>query len=63
MIGYCVFKRQDNNTGIPRVRLVDYQTLEQGVDFLPGMLLAALDRCAEQNLSALDLRGHGTFDR
>ncbi len=68
MLAYCVLKRQDDNTGIPRMRLVDYQTLEPDVDFLPGILRAALDRCAAENLCALDvlgtgLRRLGTFDR
>ena len=52
---YCVLKRQDGNAGIPRMRLVDYQSLEPETDFLAGMLPLALRRsCAAENLCALD---------
>lgn len=68
LLAYCVFKRQDENGSVPRMRLVDYQTLEPEADFLAGMLPLALQRCAAENLCALDvlgagLRGLGTFDR
>lgn len=54
---YCILKRQDQNQGIPRVRLVDFQTLEPDVDLLPGMLNRALQRCRAEGIYIFDLLG------
>jgi len=64
---YCVFKREDVD-GIFRMRLVDYQTLQNDSDLLVGMLAQAIRRCAEEKLHVLELLGAGlpgleSFDR
>jgi hypothetical protein len=65
---YCVLKRQDLRQGVRRMRLVDYQTLETDTDLLPGLLQAALRRCAAEDFYLLEHLGCGlpkmrSFDR
>ena len=51
---YCVLKRQDHpQSGLVRMRLVDYQNLESE-DLLPGLLRAALERCKAEGIYALE---------
>jgi hypothetical protein len=56
---YCVLNRQDWGRGVRRMRLIDYQTLEPDTDLLPGLLRAALQRCAAEDLYALEHLGCG----
>jgi hypothetical protein len=56
---YAIFKRQDRGDGVRRMQLVDYQTLEPDEDLLPGLLHAALRRCASENLYVLEQVGCG----
>jgi hypothetical protein len=56
---YCVLMRQDFRQGGRRVRLIDYQTLEPEVDLLPGLLRAALRRCADEGAWTLEHHGCG----
>ena len=51
---YCVLKRQDHpQSGLVRMRLVDYQNLE-AEELLPGLLRAALERCQAEGIYALE---------
>ena len=64
---YGIFNRQGRNDGIPRMQLVDYQTLDPDEDLLPGLLQVALQRCANENLLVLEQVGcgvpkHASFD-
>jgi hypothetical protein len=56
---YCILKRQDKHDGVRRMQLVDYQSLEPHDEILPGLLRAALERCADENLYALEHVGCG----
>ncbi len=60
---YGIFKRQDRNDGIPRMQLVDYQTLDPDEELLPGLLQLALRRCASENLLVLEQVGCGVPKR
>jgi hypothetical protein len=54
---YAVVKRQDLGEPLRRARLVDYQTLEPGVDLLPALLRAALRYCASEGFGVLEHLG------
>jgi hypothetical protein len=56
---YGIFNRQGRTDGIPRMQLVDYQTLDPDQDLLPGLLQAALQRCVNENLLVLEQVGCG----
>jgi hypothetical protein len=56
---YCVFKRQAGVREVPRVRLVDYQTIHRDVDLLPDLLRPALRRCVSEGVCVLDKAGIG----
>jgi hypothetical protein len=60
LTAYAVFLRQDNpETGLTRVRLADFQCLEQesAPDVLAAMLQAAMDRCRKESIHMLELIG------
>lgn len=57
---YSVFVRQDNpETGLTRVRLADFQCLEEGTAaaMFSAMLQAASDRCRQESVHMLELIG------
>lgn len=67
---YCTLTRQDHAFRLPALphddaqaitsmRLVDYQSLEPDVDFLPELLRAALERCRREHLHVLEMLGRG----
>jgi hypothetical protein len=67
---YCTLTRQDHGFRLPTLphgdtqglrgmRLVDYQSIEPGVDFLPAFLQAALQRCGAEDLYILENLGRG----
>ena len=56
---YCILKRQGTEFDLYRMRLVDYQTIEPEVDFLPDMLRVALARCLTEKVCVLDKLGAG----
>jgi hypothetical protein len=65
---YCVVKRQDFGQGLRRLRVTDYQTLEPGVDLLPGLLRPILRRASAEGYAVLEHFGCGLpkmagFDR
>ena len=60
LAAYSVFLRQDSlETGLRRVRLADFQCLEQESepDLLTAMLQAAQDRCRQESIHMLELIG------
>lgn len=56
---YCVLKRQYSTPGVRRMRLVDYQSIEQDVNLLPSLLHTALRRCAAEGFYILENLGVG----
>ena len=55
---YCILKRQDHpSSGLIRMRLVDYQSLESDRDSLPGFLREAERRCASEGIHVLEHLG------
>lgn len=65
---YAIFKRQDHPpSGLRRVRLVDYQSLDHDADLLSPLLDFALRRCVAEKIHTLehvgcDLPKMKTFD-
>lgn len=60
MRAYAVLKRQDHPpSGLTRMRLVDYQTVDAENDLLPGIVAAALKRCAAEGIHTLEHVGCG----
>lgn len=70
LLAYCTLTRQDHAFRLPALphndadrlpgmRLVDYQSIERDVDFLPAFLELALKRCAVANVSILENLGRG----
>ncbi len=52
---YCILKRQDHpQSGLTRMRLVDYQNLDPSHDILPALLQAALARCRAEKIHSLE---------
>jgi len=61
---YGIFLRQDNyNVGLKRVRLVDFQSLDNEPHALGGMLWLALERCREQGFHMLEVNGFSAEKR
>jgi len=56
---YAIFERKDTGDELRRMRLVDYQTIEQDVDLLEDLLAAALRRCVAEDVCVLDKSGIG----
>ena len=57
---YGIFKRQDHpQSGLVRIRLVDYQSLDADEDHLPALLHAALMRCRAERIHTLEHVGCG----
>lgn len=60
MIAYAVFDRSDNHTlGFSRMRLIDFQTVENGSDAFLCVLAGALKRCRQEGIHMLELIGSG----
>lgn len=70
LLAYCTLTRQDHAfrlpalphgdaARLPAMRLVDYQSIEPEVDFLPALLDVALKRCIAQDVSILENLGCG----
>ncbi len=66
---YCILKRQDHpQSGLVRMRLVDFQTLKPDADLLSAMLHPALARCIAERIHVFEHVGMGlpkmrAFDR
>jgi hypothetical protein len=56
---YCVVKREDRDGAMPRMRIVDYQSIEKETDLLPAFLAAALRRCRSEGIGMLEHLGTG----
>ncbi len=59
LAAYCIFKRQDRGDELPRMRLVDYQTIYPETDLLADFIAAALRRCSAEGVAVLDRPGVG----
>jgi hypothetical protein len=58
LAAYAIFQRDDNrNSGLKRVRLVDYQSIDGSADLLSPILSWALDRCHQGGIQALESTG------
>jgi len=58
LVAYAIFLRQDNHeTALKRMRLVDFQTLEDGAELLVPMLSVALQKSLAQGLHMLEAIG------
>lgn len=58
LVAYSIFYRQDNvKFGLKRVRLVDFQTLEDDNSLLLPMLSCALERCRRTGIHMLEIMG------
>ncbi len=58
IVSYAIFQRCDNQElGLKRVRLVDFQTLDQDSETLTSMLAWAIQKCREQGVHMLECFG------
>lgn len=57
---WSIFCRKDNpRFGLKRMRLIDFQSLEEGADLLAPMLSEALRKCREERIHMLEAIGAG----
>ncbi|HEY2194341.1 MAG TPA: hypothetical protein VGH76_18870 [Actinomycetospora sp.] len=54
---FCVVKEYTRPTGMRSMKIVDYQTVEDAVDLLPGLARAAAERSADARLGMLEHNG------
>lgn len=54
LIGYCTFLAGVSADGFKRLRLIDYQSIDDESDLLSGFIGAALARCAAEGFYVLD---------
>lgn len=59
MRGYCIFKKHAQSQGMSRMRLVDYQSVDEECYLLPGFIQAALKRCEKEEIDLLENVGVG----
>ncbi len=58
IISYAIFLRQDNpKIGLRRVRLIDFQTIDDNPSFLVKMMASGLRRCKEEDVYVLEAIG------
>ena len=58
LLAYSIFYRQDNTKlGLKRVRLADFQTIEDDDSLLLAMVSCALDRCRKTGIHMLEIIG------
>jgi hypothetical protein len=58
LVAYAVFSRQDNEEiGLRRMRLVDFQALGERTDLLKPVLSAALQKCRQESIDMLETIG------
>jgi hypothetical protein len=58
LAGYSIFLRQDNpRIGLKRIRLVDFQVLDESGAVLSAMLSRALKRCRQEGIHMLEYIG------
>lgn len=56
---YAIFERRDDGQELRRMRLIDYQTIEDDADLLEDFLAVALRRCVAEDVCVLDRSGLG----
>ncbi len=60
MLAYCVLRREySTEPAVRRMRLVDYQSIEQDIDLLPCFINAAVNRCNAERFYVLENPGIG----
>ena len=58
ILAYAIFCRQDNpKYGLKRVRLVDFQSIEDSTVLLYSMLVRVVDRCQDEGIHMLEIIG------
>jgi hypothetical protein len=58
MIAYAIFYRQDNTEkGLKRMKLADFQSLDEHTDLLTPILFRALQECGKQGVHVLEMTG------
>src|SRR5262245_777490 len=64
LAAYAIFERNDNlRLGLRRMRLVDFQSLEEGANLLSPMLAWALRKCTAEGIHTLDNIGRYLDER
>jgi hypothetical protein len=56
---YCIVKREDRDTALKRMRVVDFQSVERDCDLLPALLEAARRKCVAEGIHMLEHLGCG----
>jgi hypothetical protein len=57
MRAWCLVKEYERPSGMRSMKIVDYQTVDTSADLLPGLVRAAVDRCAAEGLGMLEHNG------
>jgi hypothetical protein len=58
MVAYAIFYRQDNAAnGLKRMKLADFQSLEEHNELLTPILFRALEECGKQGVHVLEMTG------
>ena len=57
MVAYAIFDRRDNEFGLKRVRLVDFQSLDGSTALLSPLLSWALRKCRDEGIHMLESVG------
>ena len=60
LLGYCVLSPYSySQLGLRSLRIVDYQTVEEDTDLLPGLIRTALERGGANGVHILEILGCG----
>jgi hypothetical protein len=59
MRAYCIVKRDDHGASVRRMRIVDYQNIDQDHDLLPQLVEVARQRCVAEGIHMLEHLGCG----
>jgi hypothetical protein len=57
LLAYAIFERNDNRTGLKRMRLVDFQSLDSHRMLLSSALSWALRKCQDEGIHVLEISG------
>jgi hypothetical protein len=60
LLGYCVLSEYDySELGLTSLRIVDYHSVDEDADLLPGLVRAALEHCAKTGVHLIETLGSG----
>lgn len=60
LLGYCVLSEYDySELGLTSLRVVDYHSVDEDADLLPGLVRAALEHCATTGAHLIETLGSG----